>query len=175
MSEEFTFFWNGPFSQWKPAEFTCYGQTFNCAEQFMMFYKAVFFDDYDIAGKIMETVLPSEQKKLGRKVKDFDVDKWGVAAKHIVYAGSFHKYTQNPELFLQLVNTHSTTLVEASPYDKIWGIGLHDEDPRAFSRDTWQGLNWLGEVLTELRGDLMEGQGIDIANAGVSGLRVPND
>lgn len=152
--EEFEFFWNGPFSQWYPSKFEVHGMKFNCAEQFMMFCKAVVFNDFEIAKKVMKSNSPQEQKRLGRKVKGFDIGKWSGIAKNIVYVGNFSKYTQDLDLGLILENTEGKTLVEASPYDKIWGIGLAADNPAAQRRATWQGKNWLGEVLTQVREDL---------------------
>jgi ribA/ribD-fused uncharacterized protein len=151
-------FWHGEFSQWFPSEFEYGGITFNCAEQFMMFYKAVFFDDHEIAAKILKSGNAQIQKKLGRKVKNFDVDEWSKVAKEIVYTGSEGKYTQNPELCSMLVATYPATLVEASPYDKIWGIGLGEDNPDAMNQTKWKGKNWLGFVLTELRNNIMNGK-----------------
>ena len=68
-----------------------------------------------------------------------------------MFQGNYAKFTQNPDLLKTLIDTIGTTLVEASPYDKVWGIGLAEDDPKALNRETWEGTNWLGEVLTDLR------------------------
>ncbi len=155
MIEQFTFFWNGPFSQWHPSVFKMNMMTFSCAEQWMMYHKAIMFEDHDIAAKIMATDNPKEQKALGRMVSNFEPDQWDEVARDIVFQGNIHKFTQNDQLEEVLLKTKGTTLVEASPYDKIWGIGLKESDPRALNRETWQGTNWLGEVLTEVRDFLL--------------------
>ena len=166
MTEQFTFFWNGPFSQWHPSVFTVNGLTeqfnqpadkmkFTHAEQFMMYSKAMFFDDEVTATKIMKTNKPSEQKVYGRLVTPFDKIAWETVARTFVKIGSIAKFSQNPNLMKKLLATTGTTLVEASPYDKIWGIGLRAKDPRALNRETWLGTNWLGEVLTEVRDDFL--------------------
>jgi len=155
MQEKFTLFWNGPFSQWATSPFEFEGMKFDRAEQFMMFCKAMFFNDIDSAKAIMNTNDPSKQKKLGRKVKNFNVKTWSKVARDIVYIGSYCKFTQNESLFEDLERTDGTTLVEASPYDKVWGIGLSEDSPLALKRETWDGKNWLGEVLTEVRKDLL--------------------
>jgi ribA/ribD-fused uncharacterized protein len=152
--EKFTFFWSGPFSQWHRRGFVLDGIEFNTAEQFMMFQKAHIFGDAAIALEIMDTSDPRKQKDLGRKVKNFNVEVWNANAKMVVYRGSMAKYGQNPDLLTELRNTKGTTIVEASPDDTIWGIGLGADDPRAQSRDTWLGTNWLGEILTLVRDDL---------------------
>lgn len=158
MEEKFTFFYRtaSEFSQWHPCEFEIDGHQFNCAEQWMMYGKATLFGDGEIAQQILKTSHPRDQKKLGRKVKDFDVTTWQANAKEIVYQGNYAKFTQNDKLKEVLLATAGTTLVEASPTDKIWGIGLAENDARAHSRETWQGTNWLGEVLTQLREDLLK-------------------
>ena len=155
MTEQFTFFWNGPFSQWHPSVFELSGRTFTCAEQWMMFSKALLFDDGDIIDKIMETDDPRKQKSLGRIVKNFNSDHWNAVARDIVICGNMAKFTQNDDLKEILIQTKGTTLVEASPYDKIWGIGLKENDPRALNRETWQGTNWLGEALTVVRNSIL--------------------
>lgn len=103
---------------------------------------------------IMNAVKPSDQKRYGRQVKNFDLKTWTDHAKDIVYKGNFAKYTQNEYLKKTLLATVGTTLVEASPEDPIWGIGLKKDDPRAQNRATWKGTNWLGEILTKVRNDI---------------------
>ena len=157
MTEQFTFFWNGPFSQWHTSPFIIEGKTYMTAEQYMMYCKAMFFDDVDVALQIMETENPREQKALGRKVSSFDADSWSNVAQAIVKEGTRAKFSQNPDLLEKLVATVGTTLVEASPYDKIWGIGLRETDLKCLDRSTWRGTNWLGEILTEVRIELCGG------------------
>jgi len=116
--------------------------------------KARMFNDAEALDAIMKAAHPREQKQLGRLVKNFVKDPWNKIAKRIMYRGCFAKFQQNPSLLKALLDTVGTTLVEASPTDKIWGIGLKEDDPRAQSRDTWLGTNWLGETLTSVRNDL---------------------
>lgn len=152
--EKFIYFWGGPFSQWAQSPFTVDGKKYNCAEQYMMAGKARLFKDWATEAKIMAAETPKEQKSLGRTVQPFDETLWDHCAKTIVYTGNYFKFTQNNSFFNQLLDTDGFTLVEASPFDKIWGIGLAESDPRALSRDTWLGTNYLGEILTNLREDL---------------------
>ncbi|MDQ1234625.1 ribA/ribD-fused uncharacterized protein [Paenibacillus sp. SORGH_AS306] len=156
-SESFLFFYRdtSPFSQWYPASFILEGQQFTSAEQYMMYGKAQLFGDREIARRVIEAPHPRQQKALGRQVQRFDNDLWNQEAKNIVYRGNHAKFTQNPELLLVLLATAGHTLVEASPTDRIWGIGLAEDDPRIHQRATWRGTNWLGEVLTQLREDLL--------------------
>lgn len=156
--ESFTFFWReteplGEFSQWFPCSFTVDGVTYNCAEQFMMAGKAKLFNDPATLAKIMKETDPHQQKKMGREVKNYLDPVWSQNAKDIVYNGNYAKFSQNPNLKELLLNTQGT-LVEASPYDRIWGIGLAANDKRAKIREAWRGTNWLGEVLTRLRENL---------------------
>jgi ribA/ribD-fused uncharacterized protein len=157
MSAQFTFFFTeaSPFSQWHRCTFTVGGNTFNCAEQYMMHGKAVLFGDAAMAAKILAADHPREHKALGRKVKNFDDVAWKREREAIVLAGNRAKFTQNAELRELLLATAPTTLVEASPYDKIWGIGLAASDPRAQDPAQWRGANLLGKILTKLREELI--------------------
>ena len=152
----FTFFFTeaSPFSQWYRATFVVDGVTFGCAEQYMMYGKAQLFGDAEVAAEILEATHPRTHKALGRKVKPFDDRTWRLNREAIVRTGNRAKFTQNAELHAQLMATHGTTLVEASPYDKIWGIGLAASDPRAQDPATWKGQNLLGQILTALRDEL---------------------
>jgi ribA/ribD-fused uncharacterized protein len=153
----FTLFWrpDSPFSQWHPARFTVDGRTFGCAEQFMMHGKALLFGDADIAAQILAAAEPRAHKALGRKVRGFDGARWNAAREAVVYAGNRAKFTQNSALLAQLLATRGTRLVEASPMDRIWGIGMGAGHPDATNPAAWRGANLLGEILTRLRDDLI--------------------
>ena len=157
--EKFTFFWGGPFSQWHPCSIEIDGVIYNCAEQYMMAQKALLFEDNIAHKKIMFTSDPKNQKKYGRQVKNFDENIWNKFTKDIVYKANYAKFTQNEYLKKILLATVGTTLVEASlydsPYDQIWGIGLASDDPKAKDRNTWRGTNWLGEIITRVREDII--------------------
>lgn len=155
--EEFVFFYSkyDIYSQWYHAPFIIDNIKFNCCEQWMMYSKALLFKDKECSKKILSEKNPARQKALGRTVKNFDVDVWNANARKIVYEGNYAKFTQNPDLKKQLLMTKGT-LVEASPYDTIWGIGLKATDKRAKDRKLWLGTNWLGETLTKLRDDLLK-------------------
>ena len=159
-----TLFWDGPFSQWEPAFFVLDGVEYNCAEQYMMAMKAQLFDDPHTLEMIMEAEHPRVQKRLGRVVDGFDVRVWEAEEDNgyprcwnIVWRGNMAKFLQNQHLLEALLETEGTILVEASPDDTIWGIGLAADDPAAHDRSCWRGLNWLGEVLTDVREHLAAG------------------
>lgn len=150
-TDKYYFFWNGPFSQWYKSEFTVDGITFVTAEEYMMYEKAKLFNDDEIAELILKTDNPSEQKILGRSVKNFDKDIWEKHAKDIVTKGNIAKFSQNEDLLSFMKTTKDLILVEASPYDRIWGIGLGEDDPDIEDESKWQGTNWLGECLMRAR------------------------
>ena len=147
----YTFFWTGPFSQWYPSKFSIDGVKYGSAEQYMMAQKAIMFDDQDAFKKILLSHSPRQQKHLGRSVKGFKKVDWEKVARGFVYMANYAKFTQNPELRELLLKTRGTELVEASPYDKIWGIGLPEGHKDIYDKRKWQGKNWLGQVLTQVR------------------------
>ena len=158
--EQFTLFYGGPFGQWYMCNFVVDGITYNCAEQYMMAQKAIYFHDMLTYRNIMSSHNPKSQKALGRRVKGFNSTQWNEVARDIVYKGNYEKFTQNidksgDDIFDKLMKTCGTTLVEASPYDIIWGIGLGEDNPDALDKTKWKGLNWLGETLTKLKENLL--------------------
>lgn len=153
--ESFTFFWHGPFSQWHASPFVLGGIRFSHAEQFMMYAKAMLFGDRESAERVLQAATPKEQKSLGRKVRNFNESVWLLFREGVVYDGSYAKFSQDAELRATLLATRGTTLVEASPLDRVWGIGLAQDDPRAQDRSQWRGLNLLGEALTRVREALL--------------------
>lgn len=152
MTTKYTFFWKNrsPFSQWYPSKFTdSFGHLFVCAEQYMMWNKAILFGDTETAVKILATTDPREQKGLGRQVRNFNHLVWEAVCQKVVTAGNYFKFSQNPKLLDALMGTGSTQLVEASPYDRIWGIGYEEHDALA-NLDNW-GKNYLGHCLVDVR------------------------
>lgn len=148
---KYEFFWGGPFSQWCLARFKIDDLSYNCAEQYMMSEKARFFKDEDSFKKIMQANTPDIQKSLGRKIKNFDEQAWDIVKKDVVIRGNYAKFVQNKKLEEILLFTKDSILVEASPFDKIWGIGLKENDPKAMNPMTWKGENLLGFCLIEVR------------------------
>jgi len=152
----YTFFWRGPFSQWYPTKFEIDGVKYNSAEQYMMAQKAVMFEDQESFKKILLSHTPRIQKHLGRSVKGFNKREWEKVARGFVYMGNYAKFTQNEELKGELLKTKGTELVEASPYDKVWGIGLPEGHKDLYDKTKWKGKNWLGQVLTQVREKIEE-------------------
>jgi ribA/ribD-fused uncharacterized protein len=151
---EILFFYGGPCSQWYRSPMMIDGVKYNCAEQYMMAQKALLFGDEDVYFAIMRATDPSEQKMLGRQVRNFDADKWNEVAKEVVYKANLAKFTQNEDLKQWLEKTGDRELVEASPTDCIWGIGLSTTDPRRHDRSQWRGTNWLGEAIMRARKEI---------------------
>lgn len=158
ITEEMVLFWESDEipSQWYPSNFIVDGIEYNCAEQYMMAEKARLFEDEETLDEIMDTDSPREQKRLGRIVKGFDEEAWNKVAVDIVTKGNFAKFSQNLEMKEWLLSTQDKILVEASPYDRVWGVGLRENDSRILDREQWNGTNWLGEALSNVRDMLTE-------------------
>jgi ribA/ribD-fused uncharacterized protein len=154
---QYFFFYNGYFSNWHSSNFVDLnsGIHYNCSEQYMMAKKALLFDDQYMAKLIMQSKHPREQKSLGRKVANFNKEQWDLNARQIVYEGCYYKFTQNKDAYNYLLETDGHLLVEASPTDVVWGIGLAEHHPLLSDPKNWKGTNWLGQVLTQLREDLV--------------------
>jgi len=144
------------FSQWYPSPFKVENSLYHTAEHWMMARKALLFNDTTAYSKILDTLKPGAAKDLGRKVKGFDLAKWEAMAYDIVVDGNFHKFSQNELLKEFLVNTGNKIIVEASPVDFIWGIGLSQDVKEAINPSTWRGTNWLGFALMEVRDELLK-------------------
>jgi len=117
----------------------------------MMAEKARLFKDEEMLEKILKAATPAEAKKLGRKVKNFDHQTWSAQCYDIVRDGNVHKFGQNADLKSYLLGTGERVLVEASPYDAIWGIGMAKSDPNITFPNKWKGANLLGFALMESR------------------------
>ncbi|HET6860131.1 MAG TPA: NADAR family protein [Streptomyces sp.] len=141
----------GCLSQWWEADFSEDGHTFRSAEHYMMAHKAWLFDDPATAAKILEAGHPNEAKKLGRQIDGFDSAVWDAERFGIVVRGNIAKFGHHDDLRQFLLGTRGRLLVEASPVDRIWGIGLAADDERTKSPTTWNGLNLLGFALMDAR------------------------
>ncbi|PNE59961.1 DUF1768 domain-containing protein [Paraburkholderia fungorum] len=140
-----------PLSNWHPCRFEFRGRQFSCVEQFMMYAKAMLFEDHRVAEAVIATADPRAQKKLGREVKGFDEAVWVGKRESIVTVGCREKFRQSGSLADALLATGDTMLVEASPYDRIWGVGLAWNDPRILDQRRWLGSNLLGSALMNVR------------------------
>ncbi len=159
---KFVFFW-GPqgradgsvgkecLSQWWESPFEVDGRTYLTAEHFMMAGKADLFGDAATARRVLAARTPAEAKSLGRQVRGFENETWVEHRLDIVVRGNLAKFGAHTEAREFLLGTGDRVLVEASPMDRIWGIGLAADDERAADPDTWRGLNLLGEALMEVR------------------------
>ena len=120
----------------------------------MMAQKARLFGDDAIQAQILAATSPRAVKTLGRRIRNFDEARWQATREDIVYDGNLGKFSQNPALQTFLLNTGDKILVEASPQDRIWGIGLAASDPRAAAPLQWLGENLLGFALMQVRAQL---------------------
>lgn len=164
--EKFIFFWGHQpskdgtitktsFSQWWRSSFSINIGTYCCMEQYMMAEKARLFKDVETLEKIMRSNNPKEIKVLGRQVKNFDENIWKKNRYSIILNGNYAKFMQNEDLRLFLISTKDSILVEASPYDKIWGIGMSSNNENIENPLLWRGLNLLGFALMEVRDELI--------------------
>jgi ribA/ribD-fused uncharacterized protein len=143
------------FSQWWLSVFTVEGIEYRTAEHWMMAEKARLFKDADMLMEILKTEKPAAAKAFGREIKDFDPSVWDAQKREIVVQGNVHKFSQNPALKDFLLKTGDKIIIEASPVDHIWGIGLAADNPLALNPETWRGQNLLGFALMEVR-DLLK-------------------
>lgn len=138
-------------SQWWPSEFTVRDIRYATAEHWMMAGKARLFGDAEAERAALSARTPAEAKKAGRLVRGFDEAVWHRERFGIVVEGSVHKFASDPALRSYLLSTGDRVLVEASPVDRVWGVGLAADDERALDPARWQGLNLLGFALMEAR------------------------
>ncbi|MFI2719959.1 NADAR family protein [Streptomyces collinus] len=138
-------------SQWWPTPFTVDGVAYATAEHWMMAAKARLFEDAAAERAALAAGHPAEAKKAGRLVRGFDEAVWARERFRIVVEGSVHKFGAHPELLAYLLGTGDRVLVEASPVDRVWGIGLAADDEAAMDPERWRGPNLLGFALMEAR------------------------
>lgn len=143
-----------PLSNFHVCSFALHGHQFHSTEQYMMWRKARLFEDHKTADKILQADTPLKCKRLGRTVKPFKPDVWDAHKDELVYTGLLAKFEQNPGLARQLLETHPRPLGEASPYDRVWGIGLAKTHPNAADPSKWPGQNLLGHLLERVRSQL---------------------
>ena len=153
MKEQFIFYFgsHSVFSHWYKCNFQIEGQNFCCIDQYLMYSKAILFDDKEIAFKILHSTDPKRHRYLGREVKNFSKQIWHQHCKQFAYEANHAKFTQNKNLQKHLAETIGKCFAEASPYDRNWGIGLSQSNPKNIDRNNWKGKNWCGEVLEAVR------------------------
>lgn len=159
MSKKYVMFWkpqepNGIFSQWYPSPFEEDGIQFINAEQYMMYHKAMLFNDTTIAKAILKTKCPKTMKSLGRKVANFDERTWAINRERIVQQGTLLKFTQNEPLKQFLLKCpRDAKFIEASPLDRIWGIGYGTKNALS-NKKNW-GLNLLGQAIKAAQQEIL--------------------
>lgn len=158
VTDKHVFFWSGFPSNWYPSEFTAKYEgkeyKFHNTEQYFMFVKAKTFGDEEIAMRILlEGEDPKQAKTLGRMVRNYDDKVWEGKRYQVMLDANYLKYTDSEELQAMLLDEKykGKEFVEASPIDRIWGIGLHQNDPLVDDESNWRGQNLLGKVLNEVR------------------------
>ncbi|MFK7969670.1 MAG: NADAR family protein [Bacteroidia bacterium] len=139
------------FSQWFERDFIVDGINYPTAEHWMMAEKARLFGDEEVLEQILKSSKPGEAKDLGRRVRDFDNETWNAKRFDIVVQGNFHKFQQHDDLRNFLIQTNERVIVEASPVDVIWGIGIAEDSNDAMNPARWKGPNLLGFALMEVR------------------------
>ena len=165
INNKFIFFWGHQpskdgtitktcFSQWWESAFVVEGIEYKTAEHWMMAKKAQLFNDEIHFKKIIEVKSPAEAKKLGREVQNYNDEIWLKNRYQIVKEGNFYKFSQHHDLKEFLLNTKDRILVEASPVDAIWGIGMASDHQYINNPKKWRGLNLLGFALMEVRDEL---------------------
>lgn len=143
-------------SQWYPSSFVLSNVVYPTAEHYMMAEKARLFSDEENLQHVLNAKHPGEAKKYGRLVRGFDEAAWHAHRYNIVLQANRAKFSQNAQIATFLLGTNQRILVEASPYDKVWGIGLTADDPQAQDPAQWHGLNLLGFALMQVRQSLGE-------------------
>lgn len=145
----------GFLSNWYPAKFRLSGITFSSVEQYMMYIKAQTFSDEVMMGRILAEKNPSKIKAYGRNVQNYDDTIWSKKRRQAIFYANLEKFAQNPDLRDKLLATKDAILAECAVYDKLWGIGLSREHPDCQHPEKWPGKNLLGEVLMEVRENLI--------------------
>ncbi len=145
---------NGYLSNWYASPFELCGRRFASAEHYLMWQKARVFGDAQMSDAILAALTPPEAKALGKKVTPFDATLWDAVSEQLMVYGVRQKFVQEPTLRQALLATAPSLLVEASPYDSIWGVGLPASDPRVTDPSRWKGKNLQGRVLMRVRSEL---------------------
>ena len=156
VTDTHVYFWGDPtLSNWGPAEFDYKGEHFFNSEQAFMWEKAIFFGDEEVASEILSTKNPKNAKDLGRLVLNYNDNEWAKVRYKKMLEVCLAKFSQNEDQRETLLNTENRILVEGSPYDKVWGVGLHWTDEEILDEKNWRGMNLLGKALMQVRDRLV--------------------
>jgi len=151
------YFYKSWMSNWTPnnLEIIYKDLLFTNSEQLFMWFKADYFKDYSTRDKIAVLGFsPRTAKELGREVKNYNDDKWKEVRENYMYLACLAKFESSEDLKNKLLATDNKVLVEASPIDRIWGIGLAEYDDKVLDENQWLGLNLLGKTLMKVRNEL---------------------
>jgi ribA/ribD-fused uncharacterized protein len=152
ITDTHVYFWGDPtLSNWGPAPFTYKGKHFANSEQAFMWEKAMCFGDTEIANEILKTSNPKNAKDLGRLVKNYKEDIWATKRYKAMVDVCLAKFSQNKDRLETLLSTGDRILVEGSPYDTVWGVGIHWAEEEILDEKNWRGQNLLGKSLMEVR------------------------
>lgn len=166
ITDKYVFFWGSMLSNFfpyenksvetnsvKPLNFEKNGIKWKTSEHYFMYQKAIYFKDFETAKKIISATRPEVAKKLGRQVKNFNAEEWSKVSEDAMYMAVYAKFSQNKELRMALLDPKfdGKEFVEASPFDRIWGIGLHYNDEKCDDPNNWLGENKLGKILNKVR------------------------
>lgn len=151
VTDTHVYFWGGCFSQWAKSNFTDdeTKKHFDSCEKYMMYNKAKLFDK-SFCDPILKCNDPKEIKKMGKQIKNFDQVVWDEHKYKIVVRGNYLKFAQDEQLKSVLISAGDRIFVEASPYDKIWGVGLYEDDDNILDEKNWAGENLLGKAITDV-------------------------
>ncbi len=155
ITNNYIFFWGSEFSNFYKCNIEYLDFIFNCSEQAFMYCKAAHFQDENTGYLILNAKTPQEAKKLGRLVTPYNDKEWDRVRYHYMYDVVKAKFTQNDNLKSLLLSDKfkGKTFVEASPYDRIWGIGMGENNPDILDTSKW-GRNLLGNIITEIRDEI---------------------
>ncbi|KAI3380061.1 hypothetical protein SNEBB_002067 [Seison nebaliae] len=161
-----------PFSNFYPSKFQIDGTNFFCSEQYFMYMKAVTFKDMVAAENICKANSAGRCKMHGRLVKGYDDTVWKEKRYGIMKTALLAKFSQNADIKKLLLDTKNHELVEASPGDKIWGVGLSQNDPDILDKSKWKGQNLLGKCLDEVREIILQNDEAELCKTTISSTRV---
>ena len=166
VTDKHVLFWGEWPSNWYRAEFNAEvlidgkkeTKHFYNSEQYFMYMKAIIFGDYEIAEKILATKDPKKAKELGRIVRNYDDKVWNDMRYKVMVDANKAKYSQNEDLKKLITSDEfkGKGYCEASPVDRVWGLGLGENDPLADDEKNWKGQNLLGKALDEVRDWLLK-------------------